>query len=384
VIALKIKNFVQEAALNNKIVILVINYNGRKALGDIFERSLNSIIESVELLRKRGFDVEPFFVDNNSYDESVSVARQKRFSLINLNRNLGYAGACYIAFNHVRVRGINPDLFVFLNNDIIMDSENFYKFIRFVLLLKKRFQGIIVTPLLLNGYTGELDHGGQFIDSTGATWSISLVMNRQIATMLRPTSVSYCDGAVLVADDVALERVGVFDPRFFMYYEDVELSLRAWSRGIPSILLPIIVGVHYRSATAKIRPEMLYFNVRNRVYTTRKYFGYMGVFMVILYYLFYVFRFLDLDSVANTRFYLKSNDTIDIYRGFKYITRAIIDGARMKQYKDGKASRCLAPVLNLSISDLFSMKKLYIRIIESIYNYISLKRLKARENFHRG
>ena len=369
--------------LNNKIVILVINYNGGKALGDIFERSLNSVIKSVELLRKKGFDAELFFVDNNSYDESMLVARQKRISLINLSRNLGYAGACYIAFNYVREKGINPKLFVCLNNDIIIDSENFYKFVRFVLLLKKRFQGIIITPLLLNGYTGELDHGGQFIDSTGATWSISLVMNRRMATMLKPIFVSYCDGAVLVADDVALERVGVFDPRFFMYYEDVELGLRAWSRGVPSILLPIIVGVHYRSATAKIRPEMLYFNVRNRVYTMRKYFGCLGVFMVILYYLFYVFRFLDLDSVANTRFYLKSNYTSDIYQGLKYITRAIIDGERMKQYKDGKASRCLAPVLNLSISDLFSMKKLYIRIVESIYNYFSSKRLKVCGNFQR-
>jgi GT2 family glycosyltransferase len=361
--------------LKKKIVIFVINYNGRKMLGDIFERSLNSVIESVELLRKKGFDAELFFVDNNSCDESVSVARQKRVSVINLNRNLGYAGACYIAFNHVRVRGNNPNLFVFLNNDIIMDSENFYKFIRFVFLLKKRFQGIIVTPLLLNGYTGELDHGGQFIDSTGATWSIYLVMNRRMATMLKPISLSYCDGAVLVADDVALERVGVFDPRFFMYYEDVELGLRAWSKGIPSILLPIIVGVHYRSATAKVRPEMLYFNVRNRFYTMRKFFGWRGALKVTLYYLFYVFRLLDLDSVTNTGFYLKSNYYIDILRSSKYIMRAIIDGVRMKPYKDGKASRCLAPVLKLSISDLFSMKKLYTRVAGSICNYVSLNKI---------
>jgi len=360
--------------VKKKIVIFVINYNGRKLLGDIFERSLNSVIESVELLRKKCFDVELFFVDNNSCDESVSVARQKGVSVINLNRNLGYAGACYVTFNHVRVRGINPDLFVFLNNDIIMDSENFYKFIRFVFLLKKRFQGIIVTPLLLNGYTGELDHGGQFIDSTGATWSISLVMNRRMATMLKPIFVSYCDGAVLVADDVALERVGVFDPRFFMYYEDVELGLRAWSRGIPSILLPIIVGVHYRSATAKVRPEMLYFNVRNRVYTMRKFFGWRGVLKVTLYYLFYVFRFLDLDSIANTRFYLKNNHSIDVRRSLKYITRAIIDGARMKQYKDGKASRFLGPILKLSTNHLFSMKKLYIKLVESIsYSCFKIK-----------
>jgi GT2 family glycosyltransferase len=355
--------------VKKKIVIFVINYNGRKLLGDIFERSLISVIESVELLGKKGFEVELFFVDNNSSDESVSVARQKRVSVINLNTNLGYAGACHIAFNSVRVRGINPDLFVFLNNDIIMDSGNFYKFIRFVLLLKKRFQGIIVTPLLLNGYTGELDHGGQFIDSTGTTWSISLVMNRRMATMLKPISVSYCDGAVLVADDAALERVGVFDPRFYMYYEDVELSLRAWSRGIPSILLPIIVGVHYRGATARVRPEMLYFNVRNRVYTMRKFFGWRSVLKVILYYLFYVFRFLDLDSITNPKFYLKNHSSINMFKTLKFVTRAIFDGIRMKQLEE-RTSKCICPTIDLSLSDLFSMKKLYTKIVKSIVNII--------------
>jgi GT2 family glycosyltransferase len=355
--------------VKKKIVISVINYNGRKLLGDIFEKSLNSAIESVEFLRKKGFDVELFFVDNNSSDESVSVARQKRVSVINLNTNLGYAGACYIAFNHVKVRGINPDLFVCLNNDIIMAKENFYKFIRFGLLLKKRFQGIMVTPLLLNGYTGDLDHGGQFIDSTGATWSISLVMNRRMVAMLKPIFVSYCDGAVLVADDVALERVGFFDPRFFMYYEDVELGLRAWSRGVPSILLPIIVGVHYRSATAKVRPEMLYFNVRNRVYTMRKFFGWRGILKLTLYYLFYVFRFLDLDYVTNPNFYLKNHSSIDMFKTLKFVTRAIFDGIRMKQPEE-RILKCICPTIDLSSSDLFSMKKLYTKIVKSIVNII--------------
>jgi GT2 family glycosyltransferase len=351
------------------IVIAVINYNGSKSLGNLFKKSLESLIDSAIYCSDIPNRIILVFVDNASTDESISIASRKGFVVIHLNTNLGYAGASYVAYKYIITRIGLPRFLVLLNNDIVLDKEAFCKFLKALILIKNKYEGFIISPLLVNGHTGDLDYGGQFIDSTGATWSISLVMNRRMATMLKPIFVSYCDGAVLVADDVALERVGVFDPRFFMYYEDVELSLRAWSRGVPSILLPIIVGVHYRSATANVRPEMLYFNVRNRVYTMRKFFGCIGVLKVVLYYLFYVFRFLDLEYVTNPKFYLKNHSSINMCKTKKFVTRAIFDGIRMKQPEE-RISKRICPTIDLSLSDLFSMKKLYTKIVKSIVNII--------------
>jgi len=347
--------------MNKAIPLIIVNYNGRHTLGSIFYHCLDSIAEAITDCSNIRF--LPLFVDNNSTDESSLIAHNKGFTVISLPINLGYAGACYIAANYIVKKIGIPPLLICLNNDIIIDSKAFCKFIKYILLLKKKFKGFIVTPLLINGYTGDLDHGGHFIDSSGAGWSLSLILNPRLATKLRPLSLSYCDGAFWVIDDVAFSKIGVFDYRLFMYYEDVEISLRAWKEGIPSILLPIIVGVHYRSATAGRRPEMLYYNIRNKIMTMYKFFGVKGALMVYLYYLLYIFRICDLNSIRNPRFYLRNSIVyVNKFLYVKYITRAMIDWIKFRPHNI-RLQGFSCPYLVVSFSDLFSTKRLFNKIV---------------------
>ncbi len=52
-------------------------------------------------------------------------------------------------------------------------------------------------------------------------------------------------GAALFARREALEKVGLFDEQFFMYYEDSDLCRRFWEHGFPVVYHPAACMVHY-------------------------------------------------------------------------------------------------------------------------------------------
>lgn len=63
-----------------------------------------------------------------------------------------------------------------------------------------------------------------------------------------PTTVDWVIGsAMFVKRDVALERVGLMDERFFMYMEDVDWCRRFWEQGLSVVYHPGIAIYHYHA-----------------------------------------------------------------------------------------------------------------------------------------
>jgi GT2 family glycosyltransferase len=54
----------------------------------------------------------------------------------------------------------------------------------------------------------------------------------------QPNGTGYVSGAAMLIERAAFQRLGGFDPRFFMFYEDVDLCLRANEAGYPTIIDP--------------------------------------------------------------------------------------------------------------------------------------------------
>lgn len=59
-----------------------------------------------------------------------------------------------------------------------------------------------------------------------------------------PQPVGWATGACLVARTDLLRRLGPFDPHAFLFYEDMELCLRARRAGVPTLLRPAIALRH--------------------------------------------------------------------------------------------------------------------------------------------
>lgn len=52
----------------------------------------------------------------------------------------------------------------------------------------------------------------------------------------RPTGAGFVSGAALMLDARSFDRLGGFDESYFMYYEDIDLCLRANDAGIPTVI----------------------------------------------------------------------------------------------------------------------------------------------------
>jgi N-acetylglucosaminyl-diphospho-decaprenol L-rhamnosyltransferase len=82
----------------------------------------------------------------------------------------------------------------------------------------------------------------------------------------RTRTVGWAIAACLVARTEVLQRLGPFDPDAFLFYEDLDLCLRARAAGVPTILHPDVVVRHLggRSTTRAFGGEAFEVQARRR------------------------------------------------------------------------------------------------------------------------
>lgn len=67
-------------------------------------------------------------------------------------------------------------------------------------------------------------------------WSTDYLMRDFDHRQVRP--VDWVSGAAMAMRKATFERLGGFDERYFLYFEDVDLCRRAWQAGIPVVYFP--------------------------------------------------------------------------------------------------------------------------------------------------
>ena len=82
----------------------------------------------------------------------------------------------------------------------------------------------------------------------------------------RPRRVGWAIAACLAAPTALLRRLGPFDPDAFLFYEDMDLCLRAHAAGVPTVLHPEVVVRHLggRSTAREFGGEAFELQARRR------------------------------------------------------------------------------------------------------------------------
>ena len=82
----------------------------------------------------------------------------------------------------------------------------------------------------------------------------------------RPRPVGWAIAACLAAPTALLRRLGPFDPGAFLFYEDMDLCLRAHAAGVPTVLRPEVVVRHLggRSTARQFGGEAFDLQARRR------------------------------------------------------------------------------------------------------------------------
>ena len=192
------------------------------------ERSVTSCLES------RDEVVEVVLVDNGCTDGAVDRLEQVAgVRVLRPNGNTGFAGGC--AEGAAVARG---GVLAFINPDAIVETECLHALAEEV----RTGTGIATASVRLSEDTDRLNSAGNVVHFLGLSWSGAF--NEPAANHSERREVVAASGAGMAMDRGLYERLGGFEPEFFAYQEDADLSVRSWQAGQPVVYVPGAVVVH--------------------------------------------------------------------------------------------------------------------------------------------
>ncbi|MFA5047538.1 MAG: glycosyltransferase family 2 protein [Patescibacteria group bacterium] len=218
---------------NKKIAIILPTYNGKDLLPDCLA-SLERQDYPPELLTI-------IAVDDNSTDGTVEYLQknQPQIKIISNQKNRGFAAVNNQGYD--LARQFHPDYLVLLNQDTIVDVGWLKSLIGTI--SQDKNIAIVQPKILLHPETNLINSFGNSIHFLGFGFCNYYRHPDNLPATL-PFELPYASGAACLIDLKALEKVGLFDDRFFMYHEDVDLGWRLRLAGYKILLDPSAVIYH--------------------------------------------------------------------------------------------------------------------------------------------
>ncbi len=251
--------------MSTKIAVIVLNYKG---LEDTLE-----CIESLKRCTTKGIDLDIIVVDNNSDDGSVeALSKIKDIILLSNDANLGFAGGNNTGIKEALKR--DDDLIIILNNDTYVDRQ----FIKEM--AKAIIDADIISPKIYfapgfeyhDKYNKEelgkvIWYAGGYIDwdnVIGHHIGVDEVDNGQYD---RKKEIDLATGACFGASARVFENVGMFDEKYFLYLEEMDLCVRAKRAGFKLAFAPKAVIWHKNARSTGGSGSKLqdYYITRNRL-----------------------------------------------------------------------------------------------------------------------
>jgi GT2 family glycosyltransferase len=261
------------------VCVVIVNWNGK-------EDTLECLDSVMELDYPR---YEVIVVDNASDDGSPEAIKAEfpEVTLLVNKINLGFAGGSNVGICRALARGC--EYIFLLNNDTVVDSS----------LLKELVTGAESAPKV--GIVGpKVYYYGQH----GKLWSVGAKKHwlRMTPTTIgldeedqgqydAISKVDYIFGCGMLVKRIVLEEVGLLDPRYFAYYEDLDLCLRAKRQGYDVVWAPEAKMWHKVSAATRTIPYAKeYHFARSRVLFIMKHGRGLHLLIVLLCELPHLFR----------------------------------------------------------------------------------------------
>lgn len=296
-----------------KLAVVLVNYNGKKYNTPCIESVLASI--GME-------DVKIIVVDNASQDDSMCVleeqyAQNERLELLRLDDNYGFSRANNEGINRAKAWG--ADCVMLLNNDTEIRPD----MLKRLRACADRHPGAMLAPKIY------------YCDDRKRIWSaggsVSPVIRKARHIGLdetdggqydREREISFATGCCLWIPMDVIEKAGVLDERFFLYYEDTEYSFRLRKLGIPICYCPQAAMYHKVGAATRgaDSPLCAYYIARNWLLCNRLHLGWRYPLFLVYY---------TLNRAACCLLWL--------IRGKRELVRATMRG--IKDYRKGKFGR---------------------------------------------
>jgi GT2 family glycosyltransferase len=258
------------------IGLVTINYNS--------EKETHACLVSLQKMKvPEGFTLQITVVDNASTTPfTLSFSEKKNWvTLLRSEKNLGFTGGNNIGIQSVLAKGC--EYILLLNNDTIVDENLLINLLGY-LQSDEKIGGVVPKIYFAKGHEfhkekykkedlgnvfwyagGMVDYANVFTRHRG----VDEVDHGQYNT---PEKVDFATGCCLLLKREVLEKVGVFDNNYFLYFEDGDLSQRIRKAGYTLWYVPSAIVWHVNAASSGSGSTLHdYYLTRNRMYFGMKY-----------------------------------------------------------------------------------------------------------------
>lgn len=239
-----------------RVAVIVLTYNG---VDDTL-----ACLRSLEAQDYPAGRRELVIVDNASSDGTPAAVRAAfpAATVIENGANLGFAAGNNVGLRYALAQGF--DYALLLNNDTEAPPD----FLSQLLGAAAAEPDIgAAGPLILYHERPDLiwSAGGE-IDRERGTSRMRGIGEIDRGQYAAPAEVDFITGCALLVSRAAMERAGLLDERFFMYYEETEWCVRIARAGLRVVHLPQARLLHKIPVADRVdRPYVAYYMTRNRL-----------------------------------------------------------------------------------------------------------------------
>jgi len=263
--------------------IIIVNWNTGALLRDC--------LKSISQARNAAFRLERVVVvENNSADGSADGLEdlsEQLISVLHNDVNRGFAAAC-----NQGAAGTQADYLLFLNPDTRMFPDSLWRPLEFLEQRENANFGICGVR--------HVDDSGAFSTSCARFPTLPIFFGQMTglsrlfpnrfpphlmleSECLESREVDQVIGAYFLARRTLFEALGGFDPRFFVYFEEVDFSLRASKAGFPSYYLSGTTAYHKGGGSSQqAKAARLFYSLRSRLLYGFKHYSFLEAFALAI------------------------------------------------------------------------------------------------------
>lgn len=233
----------------NLISIIIVNYRGWD--------SLRLCLDSIVAINGNNLSLDVIIVDNQSNDGELAAFEEKypKFRFVLNSGNHGFAHGC-----NTGVKLAKGEYFLFINPDTIVSGKAIQKLLETVKLHSDYY--IVSCSQIREDGRVDLPFGffPSLITLTGfLRWIYKIVNKKRLRrTIYSDSNIIFPDwvsGSVMMITKGNFEKIGGWNERYWLYFEDVDICKRASNAGGKVALIRAAKIKHFHGGASRISPE---------------------------------------------------------------------------------------------------------------------------------
>jgi GT2 family glycosyltransferase len=248
------------------VSIIIVNYN----TSDLLKYCIVSIKEKT---KRASYEI--IVIDNKSSDDSITMIKQyyPDILLIESEKNLGFGNA-----NNFAAKSASGKYLFFLNSDTFLRNDALSVLVEFM----EMTPNCGICGANITGFEGNPIHS--FSKVFPSPFSDFFLIFRKLPRFLygknwqynfteKPMQVAYITGADLLIRANIFRSQNGFDPEFFMYYEETELTYRVKKTGCLVYNVPAASIAHKKGASLQFLDSTNEIFYHSKYYYLKKIYG---------------------------------------------------------------------------------------------------------------